>query len=235
MIRKFLLFTLGLICVHEICAQQVIGVEYSITEVDKSFSVDKVYHKNTGERLTQREFTKLVKANPKLHLIKEFDQEGNVIRYIYDPKVQGYAKAPRTTEVPIMNQPFPPFKLKSIYQKELNLDDLRGKVIILRFEMEASSFRFKKHEIEELDSKIKLLDEPDLVEAIIIFRTNRNEIIQGFDLKGSRFHLVANGSNLMGKYNIKRFPKTLVIDQEGNLAGDFNWSEDIVLEDYFEE
>jgi len=48
-----------------------------------------------------------------------------------------------------------------------------------------------------------------------------------FDITGSNFKLVANGFNFIDKYEIHRFPTTLLVDQNGNLIDNFSESGDI--------
>ena len=109
---------------------------------------------------------------------------------------------------------------------------MKGKIVILRFELYASNFRFKKQEVVDLDNQInQIKNSSDKVKAIIIFTTQKNEILKGFDINNSNFELVANGMNFNEKYLITRYPTTIIIDKEGGLVDYFLYSDEIVLKD----
>ena len=204
-----------------------IGVNFTRTFADKDFDLDKVYFKDSGLKISKEEFFKITRENPRMYYEREVDEEGNVVRYIYDPANQ----TPRTTgNIKAMvseNGEFPNFKFTTIDKKRIELKNLRGKLVLLRFELEANSFRFKKQEIEELDQKINELNNKEDVEAIIIFQCSEEEVRQGFTFKNSNFDLVANGQNFIFKYDIHHFPSTVLIDQNGKLIENYSFPDDI--------
>lgn len=208
----------------------VIGIAYTKSYVDKDFHVSKVYYKGTDTQVPEETFNQLVEEHPNLFLESIIDSEGRVTRYVYDPNL-------KDSESQIISdsdkkEDFANFKLTTISNETIELSELKGKIVILRFEMEATTFRFKKHEIQELDDKINGLENPDAVAAIIIFDTSKSNVEKGFDLKDSNFKLVANGKNFIEKYGIRFFPSTLVIDQNGNLIDTFKHMDEIDLESY---
>ncbi|AKA36213.1 MAG: hypothetical protein CMH48_03140 [Muricauda sp.] len=208
------------------------GFHYSITEIDQNFDVDKVFYKDTGRKITKRTFSELIRKNPNLYLEKEIDEHGNVVRYFYDPKNQVANNTPNARNELIEKGNFPNFKMTTIDQTKIDLKELKGKLVILRFELCANDFRFKKHEIQKLDEKINALANKKSVKSIIVFQCNKNEVRKGFDLKNSNFELVANGQNFIEKYGITRFPSTLLLDQNGNFIEKYSYSEDIDLEEF---
>ena len=226
------LFIVFIFSIPNYAQERVVGVSYTKTTVDNNFHINKVFYKQTGRKIPVNEFHKLVKENPNLFLEKEFDQEGNVVRYLYDPNDQNENRIQaQNKNIPIKSD-FPNFKLTTIERSEIEMKDLEGKLIILRFELFANDFRFKKHEIQELDKKINASENKEDIKAIIVFQCSENEVRKGFDLKDSNFELVANGQNFIDKFGISRFPSTLLIDQNGNLINRFSYSEDIILEEH---
>lgn len=209
-----------------------IGVNFTKTFVDKDFDPGKVYYKESGLKVSDSEFLKISRDNPKMYFEREIDEEGNIIRYIYDPNNQNPRTIGTLKAMVSENGEFPNFKLTTIDKKKIDLKNLRGKLVILRFENEANSFRFKKQEIEELDNKINALNNSEKVKGIIIFLCSEDEVRQGFTLNKSNFELVANGQNFIFKYDIHQFPSTLLIDQNGKLIENYPFSEDIVLEEH---
>lgn len=210
----------------------IIGVNFTRTFVDKDFDPNKVYYKETGLKVSLSEFRKITQENPKIYFEREIDAEGNVIRYLYNPGNQNGRGDGILNANVSENVAFPNFKLKTIDKKKIELKNLVGKLVILRFELEANSFRFKKQEIEELDKKINSLSNKENVEAIIIFGCSEDEVRKGFNLTNSNFELVANGQNFIFKYNIHQFPSTLLIDKNGKLIENYSDSENIVIEEH---
>jgi len=200
--------------------------------VDKDWNINKVYYKATGAKVSESDFYKINQEHPRLHLEREIDEEGHVMRYLYDPNNQTVSDKPNLlTNIPEKGT-VPNFKLTAIDGKKIELANLQGKLVILRFEQGASDFRFKKNEIADLDKKINSLKNKDNVEAIIIFQCPEDEIRKGFDLKDSNFKLIPNGQNFAIKYDVHFYPSTLLIDQSGKLIKVYFNSEDINLDQY---
>ena len=203
-----------------------LGQGLTRTMVDNDFSPDKVYYKQTGEKMPLSEFRRITQG--RVYFEREIDEEGHVIRYFYDPNNQKDRIWNTLPEKALV----PNFKLTTIDNKRIELKKLTGKLVILRFELEANSFRFNKQEIAALDKKINALSNKNDVEAIIIFSCGEDEVRKGFDIANSNFKLVAGGENFIIKYDIHRFPTTLLIDQEGKLIENLSNPESVVLEDY---
>jgi len=203
-----------------------LGQSLMRTMVDKDFSPDKVYYKQTGGKMPSSEFRRITQG--RVYFEREIDEEGNVIRYFYDPNNQQNRILSTLPE----NTLLPNFKLTTIDNKRIELKKLNGKLVILRFELEANSFRFNKQQIAALDKKINALSNKNDVEAIIIFSCGEDEVRKGFDIDNSNFKLVANGENFIIKYDIHTFPSTLLIDQNGKVIENFTNTENINLDDY---
>lgn len=214
------------------CQDRQVGVSFKKSFVDKDFTPDKIYYKQTGQKISEKELLKLSQENPKMYFEREIDADGNVMRYYYDPNNQN-GDSNRTSNTTVSeNEAFPNFKLTTIDKKKIELKNLQGKLVILRFELEANSFRFKKQEIEELDKKINALNNKEDVKAIIIFGCDEDEVRKGFDLNNSNFELVADGQNFIFKYDIHQFPSTLLIDQNGKLIRKYSYGENVNIEEH---
>lgn len=218
---------------QQIFAQELIqGKTYIIPSSKQEYNIDMVYHKITGENISQSTLNKLVEQNPNLYLERVFDRNGKVIRYYYDPNNQGKVNNIVSEPGVSAGDEFPPFSFKTIKGHQLDSEDLRGKLILLRFELHSTDFRFKKHEVAELDNQINNLSNSDAVKAIIVFRENQKIIERSYPFPNSNFELVADGKKFFEKYRIKQYPMTALIDQNGNLISYFKYSEDIILENY---
>lgn len=225
MTQKFILFIMLSLSIH-VCSQKTISTQREVKRVDTEFSIDKLYNKKTGEKISKEEFINLINKNPNLPLERIFNNSGNVIKYLYNPDNLNSPIVKNTiNKTPGKNENFPNLILTTVNGETIKIEDLKGKMVILRMEMEANSFRFKKHEIEELDKAINETGRKSEIEAIIIFRTSKQDVQRGFDLNNSNFKLIPNGANFQDKLNIRSFPSTIVLDKEGRLIDIFNSSE----------
>ena len=225
--RKPALLVLTFAIHVQLFAQEQFSVPYEKRRVDTEFSVDKLYNKKTGEQVSQQEFAQLIKQNPNLALEQVYDSEGNTVKYFYDPDKPISSAATERGNAITVGSSYPELTLKTVDGKKINLKDLKGKMVILRFEMEADSFRFKKHEIEEMDRVINATQRKSEIEAIIVFDATEQQIKQGFDLENSNFKLIPNGHNFHRKLNVNSFPHTVILDKQGRLMGEFSFSEEI--------
>ena len=217
---------LFIICNLTLSQESKADANYTRTMIDKDFRPDKVYYKETGKKMPLSEFRIITQG--RVYFEREINEEGHVTRYFYDPNNQ----QDKTVSPLPGNAVLPNIKLTTIDKKQIELKNLIGKLVILRFEKEADSFRFKKEEIAALDKKINALSNKNDVEAIIIFECGEDEVRKAFDLENSNFNLVAEGRNFNIKYHIRNYPSTLLIDQNGKLIENSLNSDDIVLEDY---
>ncbi len=200
---------------------------YEKRRVDTEFSVDKLYNKNTGKRINQQEFAQLVKEDPNLALEQVYDDEGNTVKYLYDPDKPKSSVIAETSDGVTVGSSYPELIFKSIDGETIALKDLRGKMVILRFEMEADTFRFKKHEIEEMDRAINQTQRKPEIAAIIVFDATEQQIKKGFDLENSNFRLVPDGHNFHRKLDVNSFPHTVILDKQGKLMEESSFSEEI--------
>lgn len=227
----FALLVSFLMCNSAFSQEDMAGGSFRRTFSD-IIDINKVFYKETGLKISESEFLKLIQENPGAYLEREYDEEGNVIRYLYDPNDQNRSGNRTVNGNVPKNAAFPNFIFTTIDKKKIELKDLTGKLVILRFELEMFGFLLKKQEIEELDKKINALSNKEDVEAIIIFGSTEDEVRKGFDLTNSNFELVANGQNFIFKYGINFFPSTLLIDQNGKLIENYSDSNSIILEEY---
>lgn len=192
----------------------------------------KIFYKDSGMPIPEKEFHSLVRRNPNLYMDRIYDADGILIKYLYDPKNPlGNFNTSSTCDVS-KGEDFPNFRMTTLDKEKIELVSFKGKLVLLRFELHVDNFRFKKQEIKELDDKINALENKGAIEAIIVFRSSEEEIRSGYDLKNSNFHLVPNAYNFIQKYGIRRFPLTLLIDQNGTLINSYNYSEDIDFSKY---
>ncbi len=205
----------------QLVAQEQIGVQQVRKTIDYEFSIDKLYNKKTGERVSDKEFQALLIKNPNIQIERVYNNKGNIVKFLYDPDKTDSSSVMISEKSVKVGAYYPELIFKTIHGAKIKLKDLNGKMVILRFEMEADTFRFKKHEIEEMDQGIHETERGSEIEAIIIFDATKQQIIDGFDLKNSNFKLVPNGFNFQRKMNISTFPTTVILDKQGRLIEEF--------------
>ena len=200
-----------------------------VTKFDKS----KVFYKETGQKIPNSELLKIVEDNPRVFLENETDDEGNVLRYLYDPNNQNVDSAKKILDSYISGDvPFPNIRVSTIDGEKIELKDLKGKLVILRFESKLIGLQFNKPWIEELDEKINALVNKEEVEAIIIYQASEDEIREDVELTDTNFKLVADGRKIAQKYYINQTPTTFLIDKNGKLIGIYRNIYKIKLEDH---
>jgi peroxiredoxin len=203
--------------------------EFTVSEIAK-IDYSKIYDKKTGEIISKKEFHKLIKQNKNYTLEKVIGFDGNIKKYLFTGNLKNNILKRGVNQRPKKGELFPNFKLKTIHNKTIELTNLKGKIIILRFELFADNFRFKKQEIIELDNQINKLGKENF-NSIIIFTSSKDEILKGFNISNSTFDLVSNGMNFNERYKITNYPSTIVIDKFGKLIGYFKKSNEINLQE----
>jgi len=190
----------------------------------------KIYNRKTGKKIKKKKYIKLKKNNPNLQLERIIGVNGEIVKYLLDLSIINNSPRNYRTKPIIKGELFPNFIAKTINKRIIELSRQRGKIVILRFELEANSFRFKKQEIKQIDNLInKINNKNEKVKAIIFFASNELDIKQGFDFQNSNFEIISNGYNFQEKFSITRFPTTIVIDKNGKLIDYYNYMDEINL------
>ena len=190
----------------------------------------KIYNKKTGKKIKKKKYIKLKKNNPNLQLERIIGVNGEIVKYLLDLSIINNSPRNYRTKPIIKGELFPNFIAKTINKRIIELSRQRGKIVILRFELEANSFRFKKQEIKQIDNLInKINNKNEKVKAIIFFASNELDIKQGFDLQNSNFEIIPNSYNFQDKFSITRFPTTIIIDKNGKLIDYYNYMDEINL------
>ena len=203
--------------------------KFKTSRIEK-VDLSKIYNKKTGKKIKKKKYIKLKKNNPNLQLERIIGVNGEIVKYLLDLSIINNSPRNYRTKPIIKGELFPNFIAKTINKRIIELSRQRGKIVILRFELEANSFRFKKQEIKQIDNLInKINNKNEKVKAIIFFASNELDIKQGFDLQNSNFEIISNGHNFQEKFSITRFPTTIVIDKNGKLIDYYNYMDEINL------
>ena len=209
--------------------EKTVSRKFKTSRIEK-IDFSKIYNKKTGKKIKKKKYITLKKNNPNLQLERIIGVNGEIVKYLLDLSIINNSPRNYRTKPIIKGELFPNFIAKTINKRIIELNSQKGKVVILRFELEANSFRFKKKEIKQLDNLInKIKRKKEKVKAIIFFASNELDIKQGFDLQNSNFEIIPNSYNFQEKFSIIRFPTTIIIYKNGKLIDYYNYMDEINL------
>ena len=209
--------------------EKTVSRKFKTSRIEK-IDFSKIYNKKTGKKIKKKKYITLKKNNPNLQLERIIGVNGEIVKYLLDLSIINNSPRNYRTKPIIKGELFPNFIAKTINKRIIELNSQKGKVVILRFELEANSFIFKKKEIKQLDNLInKIKRKKEKVKAIIFFASNELDIKQGFDLQNSNFEIIPNSYNFQEKFSIIRFPTTIIIDKNGKLIDYYNYMDEINL------
>ncbi|GMN05709.1 hypothetical protein MTsPCn5_10980 [Croceitalea sp. MTPC5] len=103
------------------------GIGYSKSFIDSEFSYDKVYDKHSGRKLEGNEVNSLIKKNPRFLLEKVYDEEGRVVKYLYDKTAQAFGPQ----NISISKSSFDKFTFATIDDRKISLHELTGKLVLI--------------------------------------------------------------------------------------------------------
>ena len=232
---KTLISLIILINVGFLLGQTTMAVDYSRTEVSGPIDFNTVYHKLTGEKISEKQFRKIVQENPNFYMEEEYDREGFISKYIYDPNVKSNFRKYSFSDRPQVGTVFPEFLFTTMDGRKLGSSQLFGKYIIILFighsDHGLPGFdMYNMPNVMELNERIQKFKYKENIVSFIVFSDDTKLVNKKFTLKDHNFNLVANGDNFQKKYKLNRTPVTLILDKEFKVLDWYNYSEDIELE-----
>lgn len=214
--------------------QKTIGMERTVVSIGE-FDPDIVYDKNTGEKISQNKVIKLLRENPNQPLEEVYDKAGRIERYLYDKNNHATVTVPDRNAMAKKGEVFPEFLFRTSTGRQIDSEELTGKITLLRFMGHAEDYTLKMEEIKELNEKIKSSPHKEKIEAFILFGNDIKSIEKIFTLKDSNFEIIPDADNFHKKFNVSRMPVTLVLEPDLTVEDWYTYSEDINLEKIFEE
>ena len=223
----FLLFLCSVITFGQ---QKIVTKKHTTTHAE-IIDYSKIYQKTTGKKIKKKEFLKILKKYPNLQMESVIGADGSIEKYLVDLSKQNKKNRNNRIQPVLKGEVFPNFIAKTVENNKIELNKFKGKTVILRFELEANTFRFKKEEIKQLDGLInQVKNKNEKVKAVIFFASDKEEVRKGFNIPNSNFQLIANALNFHDKFSITRFPTTIIIDKNGVLVDYYKNIDDIDLE-----
>jgi len=219
-----------LITISNFIYSQQVKQTIIIKKVEPKIIYNNLFNLETGERISKEEFDFLVKTNGNIKIETFYDKYGEIERRYYNPKPIEGERRNSINKNPEKGGLFPDFILETIDNKKIELDNLRGKLIIISFGLIIDNVLVNKREIVNIDSKIKASNRHTEIEYILLFRESKEEIVSVFDIRSTNFKIIPNGEGFINKWNILRFPTTVIIDKEGKFINNFQRFEIDIIE-----
>lgn len=232
----FFCFFIGSFCY----AQDVIKMDSTKTVYTsiRQIKLDNVFNKQTGTKYSEEEMISLFKKyNNKVHLEIIIDEYGNEAGYYFDPNNPTDSTKSVTEENEVkIGKKFPNFIFETSKDIQLNLEDLKGKYVLLRFDMAPSGYVLKKEEIDFVEKQIisNKVYADNVVPIILFIESSKKEVKELWENKDTIYHLVGDAFSYGIKYGIKIYPSTLVIDRNGNLLKVYSPSGDVNIADFYD-
>ena len=195
----------------------------TMTKIKPKTIYKNLYNLETGEKISKKEFKLLVKQNGQIQIGSYYNKFGKIERRYYNPNPIIGEKRNSLNKKLKKGELFPDFILKTINNEKIQLDDLKGKLIIISFGLVRNGVWINKREINEIKTKINGSSKPSEIEWLIFFRESKEKVVKIFDFESSNFKLIPDGTGFINKWNITRFPTMLLIDKEGRFINNFLW------------
>jgi len=164
--------------------------------------------------MSQKEVYELLSVK-KLNLEEVINKYGEIERYEIDPNIVSKEKFTRDTGKRVkQGEVFLPFVMKSITNKTLDSDKLKGQYILLQFQLSINEPNLIEKPFLEFE---KILSEHKNIQGIFISQSTKKESKDKIGNKSYHFEIVPNGRNFDKRYIIIDYPTMILIDKDGTL------------------
>jgi len=182
----------------------------------------KITNKLTGEVIKEKEMTNFINNHPNITFEPVIDKYGNIEAYVFDPsKTDGIKTRDKSKRV-AKGELFPPFVMKSISNKIIDSEKLKGQPIVIQFQVSFNKPFFIEKIFNELDSCITNFRKTKIIEAILVTTDLKEEIQSNIKVNACSFTIVPDGRNFHDRYLITEFPSLILVDKEGKLVSYYN-------------
>ncbi|WP_319501881.1 hypothetical protein [uncultured Draconibacterium sp.] len=217
--NKFGLLLLFLV----LCTQafsQVAGTTYT-----QRISGQKIFNKETGERIGDKELQNLINRNPNIILEPCVNKYGKVESFEVDPNRTSRVMQRDVSMRTPVGEEFPEFVMRTIDNKVLKSEKLRGKNILLQFQLSFAGPFFRETTLQNLSKLIGELKSFSDFESIVVTESSKQEVFNTINVEDYEFNIVADGRNFYQRYLLVNFPELVLVDATGKLMGYYNQTE----------
>ena len=192
---------------------QSMGVSYQ-----NVFDVNRVYDKASGKHINADKVQRIIRDNPNIVFEQVIDKYGNIESRLLDT-LKLSRKGNRDISKRVQKgEPFPPFVMKSLSNRILDSEKLKGGIILIQFQLMFREPFLKIKTIEEFEELVSEFRKTMDLEAIILTDSSKSEILENIDTSKYISEFVPDGRNFNEKYLVVSFPSIVLIDTYGNLV-----------------
>jgi peroxiredoxin len=193
------------------------------TSTTSTFQIDEnthIYNKETGERMDFNLAVELINKNSGVSFEKKYNERGEVTTLIYDPGQIHTGKVTRDIALRTKpNEHFPDFIFTTLEGGEIGSRELRGKIIVLYFNLFLKQPFISEKMLFDFDKVIQ--DSPLAKEITSIFLTasSGDDSKKFTDQVKINYPIVPNATNFNDKYIVTKLPSYIIINRDGTLNG----------------
>lgn len=190
-----------------------------------SISDKEIYNKVSGERINENDLSDLIENNPHIYFEPVINKYGDIESYLVDPSApsnNGRIISRDVSRQVKKGGQFPPFVMKSIKNRVIDSEKIRGKIILMQFQLQLVKPFFRKQTFDAFNSLIEDIRKTTEVEAVIVTESTTNEIKEQIGDCNYVAEMIPNGRNFNQKYQVVNFPSIVLIDKNGCLVSYYN-------------
>lgn len=192
-------------------------------------SAKMIFNEATGQFLHDNEFKALIENNPQIVFKPVIDRYGHITSYIFNPSSKDVNSPRDTSDRVKKGEPFPSFTMKSIHGKEIDSEQLRGKITLIQFQLQFLKPFFDKQTIDDFNTLVQEINKTTEVEALIVTESSKEEIQKQLGDINYISEIIPDGRNFYEKYLVVHFPSAILIDKEGKLVSYFHKNQSTLI------
>lgn len=191
----------------------------------------RLYNLETGKKMTQEDFSLLLKEKGRVSFLPFFDKWGEIEKYYYNPNPDPTIRKNSGNNSPKIKKAFPDFVFTTSENKKIALEDLKGKLIIIHIGLIRNNKLVNMDNILALESKINASKKSSEIESMLLFEDSQEDILKVLDIKKTHFTLIPNALGFIKKWNTLIRPTTLIIDKKGEFLGEYVYNSGIKIDE----
>jgi hypothetical protein len=188
-------------------------------------SVDKIYHKQTGKQLSEKEINEIIQEYPQTSFDLAINKYGEIDHYEYDPNKIKSGTNKDISARPKSGEAFPPFSMKSIENKILDSEKISGKNILLHFQLDFNKPFFFDQALKDANELINELPNKAELISIVLSNGSKKDILKEIDTSIYNMDFVSDGQNFSLKYRVLNYPSFILINKKGQLVSYYDADE----------
>ena len=191
------------------------------------------YNKATGEIIKDTDLPALIESNKIIVFEPVIDKYGEVESFLVD-LTRTHRRLERDTCLRVSKgEEFPAFVCQTVDKKKIDSEELRGKYVLLQFQLSCVVPFFKLKIIDKFNKLVNELQQENEIHSIVLFESSKDEILENIDVSKYTPEFVADSRNFSVRYQIITYPSVVLIDPEGKLLGYYDAFEiDKLREDF---